>query len=744
MAACHPEAFLSKSGSSMKRLALLALLFVVTNNTLLAQNHEAPPRIGLVLAGGGARGLAHAGVLLELQALNIPIAAVAGTSMGSIIAALYAAGYSPEAIHDIALKLDWEQAFTDDAPRLLRSFQRKRDDQLGLVNISAGFNQGKIQVPQGLLEGQNIDLILERLFVHTSNVDDFDHLPIPFRAVATDLVTGEEVVLKSGRLSQAVRASMSVPGILSPKELQNRLLVDGGMVNNLPVTVVRQMDVDYIIAVDVSAPLMKKEALGSVLDVTAQLTNFMIMQNVAYQKDFLTDEDVLIVPDLSSIESIDFDLAEQAIASGREAVIQVKTQLSQWSQNHWQQPTLVASNPVIEFVRVDNESGLSKRMIYERIRQTTGEPLDLDKLEQDISSLYGMGLFQKVGWYVVEENQINGLVITVEPKSWGPNYLQAGIALSNDFDGDSAYNLSFRYHRTAMNPRNGEAGLLLRLGQEPAIELSYHQPLDLKERWYSDVLLGESKQIYDLRAEGQRLARFKLSESYASLALGYELNERLRFEARLQRESGAIKQLVGAEVEQDIGGLDNAFLSFNILHDSLDNAFFPKNGLFYKLSWLLGREDLGSSQDYDAIHGKAVWAKHINEHIWISSAEIFVLQQGELPALQTQRLGGFLRLSGLQDNELLLGQELFLLQTGYMIDIAEKTKLDFGLPVYLGFSVEAGNLGYKDQPIEFSDLIYAGSLFLGVDSFIGPAYLGYGLTDRGESALYFYLNRAFD
>jgi NTE family protein len=257
------------------------------------------PKIGLVLSGGGARGAAHIGVLEVLEEMHIPIDCIVGTSMGSIVGGLYASGMSPAEINEALATIDWEDAFNDNIPREDRSFRRKRDDDLYLIKHKPGIgDDGKIKLPTGFLQGQKIDLIFKELTLPVSDIKNFDQLNIPFRAVATDITTGEMVVFSSGDLAKSMRASMSIPGIFAPMEMDGRLLVDGGVSNNLPVDVARDMGAEIVIVVDISTPLKKREELTSALSITAQLTGILTRRNTEAQIATLSDKDILIVPPL--------------------------------------------------------------------------------------------------------------------------------------------------------------------------------------------------------------------------------------------------------------------------------------------------------------------------------------------------------------------------------------------------------------------------------------------------------------
>ena len=246
--------------ASIATLGALLLLSCLTPLALAAGidkgGHASRPKIGLALSGGGARGAAHVGVLRVLEELRIPVDYIAGTSMGAIVGGLYASGMGPDEIEQALKEMDWDAVLRDSQPRPERSFRRKLDDRLYLSKLKTGVKDGKIGIPTAVIQGQQFNLVLNRLTVAVAEIDDFDELPIPFRAVATEIATGEEVVLGSGNLATAIRASISVPGVFAGVLIDDRLLVDGGISNNLPVSVVREMGADIVIAVDISTPLM--------------------------------------------------------------------------------------------------------------------------------------------------------------------------------------------------------------------------------------------------------------------------------------------------------------------------------------------------------------------------------------------------------------------------------------------------------------------------------------------------------
>lgn len=321
------------------------------------------PRVGLVLSGGAARGLAHVGVIKVLEERGVRIDAIAGTSMGAVIGGLYASGYSVAELEKLALTLDWYQVLSDDPPRQDVPFRRKQDDRSFLVKQKLSFrDDGTLGLPLGVIQGQNLALLLERLLVHVSDTRDFDQLPIPFRAVATDIANDEKVIFRSGHLPQAIRASMSIPAVFAPVEIEGRLLVDGGMVDNIPMDVARSMGVDQLIVVDIGTPLKPRKELLTVVDVLNQSITMMTRRNSEEQLATLKPKDILIQPMLAGVGSTDFALGEQLIAAGYRATVALENRLASLRSESGGSPALSLARsaeprtPLITAIRVENNS----------------------------------------------------------------------------------------------------------------------------------------------------------------------------------------------------------------------------------------------------------------------------------------------------------------------------------------------------------------------------------------------------
>lgn len=278
-----------------------------------------PLRIGLALSGGGARGLAHIGVLNALEELRVPVHCVTGTSMGAIVGGAFASGGEPKQLEETVRKTDWNQIFRDSPPRQEISSRRKQEDYKTLFAPEYGVKDGGMVLPKGIIAGVSIEAYFRALTSQSVGIDNFSKLPIPFRAVASNIETGEAVVLGHGSVAQAMRASMAVPGAMAPVEIDGNLLVDGGIANNLPIDEARKLCADVIIAVNISTPPLKRDEITSALSVSLQLINFLGKQTVEQQLKSLTDRDVLISPELGDLSAGNFGRADDAIRIGKEA-----------------------------------------------------------------------------------------------------------------------------------------------------------------------------------------------------------------------------------------------------------------------------------------------------------------------------------------------------------------------------------------------------------------------------------------
>lgn len=699
------------------------------------------PRIGLALSGGGARGAAHIGVLKILEERRIPIDCIAGTSMGAIVGGLYASGMSPAELEELISHIDWMDAFDDVIPRRDRSFRRKRDDDLYLVKHKPGISGTGLHFPPSFIDGQKIDLLLKRHTLHAYRVRDFDDLPIPFRAIAADLATGNPVVIGKGDLALAIRASMSIPIAFAPRELESGLLADGGIAKNLPIDVVRSMGADIVIAVDISTPLQRREELASVIAIANQLSGILTRRDTDAQIASLESTDVFIRPKLGDISTASFDRAVEAIPAGTAAAEAAGDRLARLSVSPEEYAAYQArrrvprDHPAIDAVRVVNHSRLSNAVISSHIHVKGGEPLDIDRLERDVGQIFGLELFESVYYDVAVEGNRTVLTIIARERSWGPNYLQFGSAVYEDFEGPN-FNLAAAYTRTAVDRLNGEWRTGIQFGQEPGAFTELHQPLDKGLRFFAHIKASadeRSDNVFD--PMGRKVAELGVLTYGAQCALGRELGTWGEIRAGLLREGGRIKLQVGEPGVPELD-FDTGEVFAQLYIDEQDNAYFPRSGGTARLRLSTGLAGLGSDVEYEQGYFEGSCAVSAGHWTAALGGSIGMTLDDDAPYQRLFRLGGFGRLSGLEQGELLGQQSAFLSLQAY------RRIADFGVAtLYAGASAEYGNTFESRNDIGIENFVAAGSLFIGLESMLGPACVGYGLAEGDRGNYYFFLGR---
>tara|TARA_Y100001949_G_scaffold157548_1_gene147184 strand:+ start:24621 stop:26801 length:2181 start_codon:yes stop_codon:yes gene_type:complete len=726
----------------MSRLFFLLILLVP-----LAGYAETQPRTGLVLSGGAARGLAHIGVLKALEEQRVQVDAIAGTSMGAVIGGLYAAGYSVDELEKLALELDWQQVLSDDPPREDIPFRRKQDDRDFLVKRKLSFrDDGSLGLPLGVIQGQNLSLLLERLLVHASDTRDFDRLPIPFRAVATDIANDKKVIFRSGHLPQAIRASMSIPAVFAPVELDGRLLVDGGMVDNIPMDVARDMGVDRLIVVDIGTPLLPREQLLTVVDVLNQSTTMMTRRNSEAQLATLRPEDLLVQPMLAGFGATDFARAEQLIDAGYRAADALGARLANMRSESGGNLSLSLArsaeprNPLISAVRIENDSKVSDAVVRRHIRQQTGKRLDLQGLQKDMGTLYGLDYFEQVEYRVVHDKLGNTLVITTREKRSGTDYLRLGINLSDDFRGDSAFNIGASFRKNGINQLGAEWLTRLQLGDHQEFFSEFYQPLDAGSRWFVAPNLFAEAQNVEAILDNDPIAEYRLQRYGYGLNLGRQIanNGEIRF--GVGQAWGEADVRVGDQQLPDFS-FEEGYYQLKYSFDTVDDVDFPRQGEDIGLTLRQYDPSLGSDGRYRQ------WEFRLDKAVSFGLDTLVfggrygrTLDDAEI-VTSSFLLGGARQLSGFRQDAL-SGQNISLARMIYFRRMTPRSFLPLDFPLYLGASLERGRAWNNDNAFD-SGYINAGSVFVGYETPLGPLNFSYGLNDEAERAMYLNLGRSF-
>lgn len=766
------------------RVWLLAgwLLLALPAARALPQQYEpadptTTPRIGLVLSGGGARGLAHIGVLKVLERERVPVDLIAGTSMGAIVGGLYATGMTAAELEHELLRLDWAEVFARRVDRAHLPLRRKDEDFSFSAMVELGLRDGELRAPQGTVSARGLEVLLRRLTLPVRQLSDFAELPTPFRAVATDMESGEALVLEQGDLAQAMRASMSVPGVFAPIEWTapapantqatppggaaalgggpsagqaSRLLGDGGLVNNLPVDVARAMGAQRLIAVNVGTPLSPRKELGSLLGLTTQMVNILTEQNVKRSLAALWQEDLLISPSLEGLSSGEFERAADFIRAGEAAAEALLPQLRALALPPHQyllwrsaRRPPAALPPLLAAVRFEGSEATKPERYLTQLASRAGERFDAARAVQDTRLLAASGDYAQVDFRLEPAAQGDTLVFELRDKPWGPNYFRVGLDLSTDAAGASHFNLRLSHNLHWLNAYGGEWRNQLTIGRTPRLFSEIYQPLsrDAARDWFAAAWAEAAARPQFVYAEnGQLFAELQRRSLTTGLDLGQPWG---RFgELRL----GWWSQWWNWHEEQALlEGVRSLLRGTQRIHglraqaqlDQLDDANFPREGWRLRATALFGQQRNSDTRvrraELEATRADSFGLNTLGLQLRVAAS-----RQGSGLLGGVYSLGGFQQLSGLRAEQL-SGNALLFGRLSWQRRLSDAPVFTRGW--FVGGSLEAGNTWQAAGDLSLKGLRLAGSAFIGADTGLGPLYLGIGSAQRGSTALYLFIGR---
>ncbi|MCH7348121.1 patatin-like phospholipase family protein [Aeromonas sp. MR7] len=723
------------------------------------------PRIALVLSGGGAKGAAHIGILKVLEEKRIPVDIIVGTSMGSYVAGMYAMGLSAEEVERTTLAIDWNKGYQDKVGRDELSLRKKQQSEKYQLRTDIGINGDSVQFPDGFFQGQSMASLLRHATSNLPAQKSFDDLPIPYRAVATDMETVTPFVLDSGSLAKAMQASMSIPGALKPVEWEGHILADGGTVNNMPVDVAKAMGADVVIAVDISAKLRTRESLKSGLAMIDQLTTYMTQVGTDKQKALLGPKDILLTPEFGGMGIADFALMPEGIKRGEAVANRASAQLdglslspaayTAYRNQKLSRRAERSGQPAyyIDKVEILNKSRLSDETVRAMLKVRPDKVQTNESLEAGIRRLYALESFDRITYEVEEREGENVLVVDASEKNWGPGYLNFQFGFSDDFESSSNYNVGMSYTLTNVNDWGAEWLTEASLGTAKHLKTDFYTPLEPSQTFYGEASLAYDKtqrRIFTPEAtrteDGVSYIDSEYSFTSADLAVGWNRQPWSRLSLGLEGKVGAIdiRNVADAKVDASSWG---PYVRFE--HDTLDSRYFPYQGVYW---------DVKSGYSHVKIEptGEPTEnAEGVNYHLtmikpwsWDRHSLNLMLEGGgstsqeEYP-LFVQDLGGLFRLSGFQHYQLSGRYSLF----GGLRYIYRVADNDFGAlraPLYLGGSLEQGGVWDKGEDINMESSFTAGSVYVGVESFLGPIFLGYGMAEGGNNMFYLQLGTTFE
>jgi NTE family protein len=728
---------------------ILLLSAVMADAAARPPTPEAPagdrPKICLVLSGGGARGAAHVGVLEALEKLHIPVDCIVGTSMGAIVGGLYSAGMSAQELELQMNRPALQEDMANNPPRSRLSYQDKEDELKYLLRMEFGYANDRYFLPQGIVNGNAPGRILNVLTVALTPSQDFDQLPIPFRAVATDITNGNMVVLDHGSLADAIHASMSVPGLYPPVHIGDQLLVDGGLSRNLPVDVARQMGADVVIAVNIATVLSKSKELTDVFSVSLQVLKLYGNQNVKDSIATLHSSDELIQPDLGDIGATDFQSMGDAIKLGEKQAydqLSKRTDLMLSDADYAAYETKFRKVPVaplrIDFVDVSGNNGVSPELVRARFGIKPGDVWDEQRINDGLRRLYDLGYFQRVDAVLVHKDGRTGIEVMVEAKEWRPNYLQFGIHIADDFEGDSSYELLGNYTVAEIDSLGAEWRNQFEIGKTRLFNTELYQPLDYKGNVFVAPNADYLNETFDLFRGQDRIAEYSTVFPRADLDLGFSVGD-----------AGEVRGGVfyGHVVSQPRIGDPQTLTTYRdtlvgprmeASFDTFDNGNFPSSGSYALITGYFPRHSVGGDITYsklDATFGHAYDMGRGSLLLLVEGGSDFGTG---LPLYDQFQLGGFLSLAGERQGQL-RGDRIFDAHAIYAWR-AGSLPTGLGRSWYLGFGMDAGNV-WGDTMLGPGNtgMQYGGTLLLGADTLAGPLYFGIGSGKAGNRTFFLYL-----
>jgi NTE family protein len=722
----------------MCRIAVLAFLSGLCTHATAEEAAARRPRIGLVLGGGGARGTAHVGVLAVLEKLRVPVDCMAGTSMGSLIGGAWASGLNTREMTERLGKVDWSDLFQDDPSRAETNYRQRRLSQTYYPGLELGVTPHGLEMAHGVLGGQKIKLFFNSLVGADRAERKIENLPLPFSVVTTDIGTGEKVVLRDGELASAMRASMSVPVLLSPVRYRGRALVDGGLVDNLPIDEVRaRCNADVVIAVDVGSPLSKAETVNSLGSVTGQMIGILTEQNANAARASLKPTDIYIKPALTSFTAADFSKFSEGIEWGRKAAEAQSAQLARYSVSEaeyqaWAAKihTPPAPPPRIDEIRVVGLQHVSLAEVLKFIHLQPGMQLDTAQLERDLARVFGEGDYQSVDYTVTGTADHRILQVQVVEKSWGPDYLRLGVELQASSK-ENDFAIRAAYHRKWLNNYGAEWLSGVQLGERTVLFTEFYQPLDPRQRFFIEPAIALTRDKVYAYQNDHRIAEYRIESRRAILNLGTNLGVfgQLRFGRALRRTEGTVETgtpslPAGHTVTQGWQLLADL--------DQFDRTFFPTRGWSAQASYFKETD-----QHYSQLNLDARAAYPWRDYVVNARLHYLGSPEGTAPLADAGGLGGFLNLSGFVRNQILASDIRFASVRAEKV--IGRMPLGIAGDLRVGLSLETARARDRFTETGLSGWQRAAAAYFGGETPLGPLYVALGYAKGGHYTYYVFL-----
>jgi len=724
------------------KIFCIVLCLLLSSTALWSQQAADRPRLGVALQGGGAKGLAHIGVLQWFEEHHIPIDDLAGTSMGGLIGGLYATGQSPAELRRIVGGLDWVYLLGGVTPYRDLAFRRKEDLRAYPNNLELGLRNG-VQLPGGLSSGQPVRMLIDRYVLPYSDSESFDDLPIPFRCVGTDLVSGKSIVFQKGSLANALRATMSLPGIFSPVKEDGQILADGGLLNNLPTDVVKGMGADIVIGVHLTTGPVAPQNVSSFFQVAMGSSDVMIDAN---ELRGIERADVLITVDLAGYSTMDFSRTQEIITKGYEAAQAHANILSRFAlkDDEWNRyqkrrdARLKTIVPVPQFFEVKGTSDLLAADIETELAPFVGQPLNPADLENLLTQQIGRGRFNSISYGLTKRDGKPGLLISVEEKDYAPPWVKPGVAIDGADPDNVQFSFGSRLTFSDIGSYRSEVRVDFAIGSTYSVSTEYFHPLTSTTNWFVAPYVDLSRSPLNLYLNNTFLAEYKLNQFEGGVDLGYSLD---RFsEMRFGYEAGyeSANRWIGSPLLGSLSGRAGRTRARYAI-DRLDNPVIPRSGtaLLVDSGWTDAnpgaRTGFPTAElNFEQFHRIS---RPASLYFIAAGGTTFGHDQTGLPPFA---LGGPTRLAAYGINQFLTNQ-YFYFRGGYLRRLGRLPSV-LGNSLYLDAHYE---LAKPYTSLNTIKLPNDGVVGVVMQTFLGPVLIGGSVGEGGYSKWFFQLGKVY-
>jgi NTE family protein len=700
----------------------------------------ARPRIGVVLSGGSALGLSHIGVLQWLEEHHIPIDFIGGTSMGALVGGLYATGHNSTETKEFVKNIDWTAIFNSSAPFEALQFRRKEDRREFPNRLEFGLRHG-IRLPTGLSAGHEVGLAISHFAAPYEQVQSFDDLPTPFRCVATDLIEGKEFVFLGGNLPTALRATMSLPALFSPLAYDGKMLVDGAVLDNLPVTVVKEMGADIIIAVALVDPPATPGNLESLLGVAGRALTVMVDDN---ERRHMALADMLIAPDLKGLTSSDYANYVELSARGYQAAEKKKRFLETLSVSQVEWDLYIAERQkkrrpesiTGQFVQVTGIKGSeAKTFEHDLDKALSGKPLDTRELDKQLTLITGYGPYRNASYGFIQKNGADGLLVNVREKPYGPPFLNTAVNIEGSDTANVRFGLSGRLTFMDFGCPGCEWRSDLTVGYTNLIGSEYYWRLR-GSRWFLAPRASVSRSLQDYYSGNNRVAQFSIGQAIAGGDIGYSANRSTEFRFGYQYDHQRVSVSTGVPLLDFRHGLQTVHA--RVAYDGQDSAAIPLHGLHSTtdVRWNFGT--VAGTSDFATFEQTLTAARSFGDrYVMIGALDGGSVIGPQFPLPQFT-LGGPFAMSALGtwqqrgDQYYYAGVQGLRAFSNVRGGFFNRTYADLGFEMGRAFAKNGNGLPYYD-----------GLIGVVSETPIGVIVFGYSLGSSGNHRFFFRLGRLF-